>query len=95
MPTFLIGATFSRPRVGLAPGEATFSQPRVGLAPSGATFSQPRVGLAPSRATFSQPRVELAPGGAILTRGPFWGKISSKQLMETSLLILDILLIFA
>ena len=40
MPIFLIGATFSRPRVGLAPGGATFSQPRVGLAPSGATLSQ-------------------------------------------------------
>ena len=54
MPIFLIGATFSRPRVGLAPGGATFSQPRVGLASSGATFSQPRVGLAPSGATLSQ-----------------------------------------
>ena len=60
MPTFLIGATFSRPRVGLAPGGATFSQPRVGLASSGATFSQPRVGLAPSEAT--------------LMRGPFLGQ---------------------
>ena len=40
MPIFLIGATFSRPRVGLAPGGATFSQPRVELATSGATLSQ-------------------------------------------------------
>ena len=54
MPIFLIGATFSRPRVGLAPGGATFSQPRVGLASSGATFSQPRVELATSGATLSQ-----------------------------------------
>lgn len=60
MPIFLIGATFS--------------QPRVGLAPSGATFSQPRMGLAPSRATFSQPRVELASGGATLSRGPYLGQ---------------------
>ena len=40
MPIFLIGATFSRPRVGLATSGATFSQPRVELATSGATLSQ-------------------------------------------------------
>ncbi len=60
MPTFLIGATFSRPRVELAT--------------SGATFSQPRVELATSGATFSQPRVELATSGATLSQGPFLGQ---------------------
>ena len=40
MPTFLIGATFSQPRMELATSGATFSQPRVELATSGATLSQ-------------------------------------------------------
>lgn len=40
MPIFLIGATFSQPRVGLAPSGATFSRTHVGLAPGGATLSR-------------------------------------------------------
>ena len=38
MPTFLIGATFSQPRMELATSGATFSQPRVELATSEATL---------------------------------------------------------
>lgn len=40
MPIFLIGATFSQPRVGLAPSGATFSRTRMELAPSEATLSR-------------------------------------------------------